>query len=102
MDENFIKNRLTELRMLKGVSARSMSLDIGQSNGYIAAVEAGHNLPSMTVFFYICEYLNISPKEFFDTELAAPAMYQEVMANIKKLNKDQLENLSNFVKSMIK
>ncbi|HBT65598.1 MAG TPA: XRE family transcriptional regulator [Ruminococcaceae bacterium] len=102
MDENFIKKRLTELRMLKGVSARSMSLDIGQSKGYIAAVEAGHNLPSMTVFFYICEYLNISPRDFFDTELADPESYQELIANIKKLNRDQLGYLSNFVKSMIK
>ena len=102
MDENFIKNRIIELRLLKKVSARSMSLDIGQSKGYIAGVEAGHNLPSMAVFLYICEYLNVSPKEFFDTELPSPEIFRELMKNVKKLNKDQIESLSNFVKSMVK
>ena len=58
--EDFIK-RLTELRMNKGVSAREMSLAIGQSEGYINNVENGVNLPSMTVFFYICEYLGVTP-----------------------------------------
>ena len=46
--------RLTKLRMAKGVSARDMSLSIGQSAGYINNIENGVNLPSMSVFFYIC------------------------------------------------
>ena len=56
--EEFIK-RLTELRMNKGVSARDMSLSLGQSPGYINNIENGVNLPSMTVFFYICDYFGI-------------------------------------------
>jgi hypothetical protein len=31
-------------------------------------IENGINLPSMQAFFYICEYLEITPKEFFDTD----------------------------------
>ena len=38
--EDFIK-RLTELRINKGVSARDMSLSIGQSAGYINNIENG-------------------------------------------------------------
>lgn len=102
MDDNFIKNRLVQLRMDKGVSAQAMSLDIGLSKSYIAAVESGKNLPSMTVFYYICEYLNITPRDFFDSGLAAPEIYRDLMNDIQKLNKEQLENLSNFVKSIIK
>ena len=52
-EEQFV-NRLTELRIKKGVSAREMSLSIGQSAGYINNIENGKNLPSMTIFFYIC------------------------------------------------
>ena len=64
--------RLTELRLSKNVSARDMSLSLGQSAGYIANLENCVSYPSMTLFFYICDYLNVSPKEFFDTDLKAP------------------------------
>ncbi len=42
--EDFIQ-RLVNLRMNKGVSAREMSLSIGQSAGYINNMENGINLP---------------------------------------------------------
>jgi len=49
---------LAQLRNKKGVSARDMSLSIGQNAGYINTIESGKAFPSMTVFFYICEYLD--------------------------------------------
>ena len=49
-DNEFIE-RLIQLRMQKGVSARDMSLSIGQNAGYIHNIESGKALPSMTVFF---------------------------------------------------
>ena len=55
-----------ELRTAKGVSAREMSLSLGQAAGYINNIENSNNLPSMAMFFEICEYLEISPQEFFD------------------------------------
>ncbi|MCD8022949.1 MAG: helix-turn-helix domain-containing protein [Lachnospiraceae bacterium] len=63
-EEQFCK-RLTELRQERNVSARDMSLSLGQSESYINRVESHRMLPSMTVFFYICEYFNISPGDFF-------------------------------------
>lgn len=62
-EEDFAK-RLSALRQEKGASARDMSLSLGQNAGYINNIENGHNLPSMTVFFYICEYLGITRKNF--------------------------------------
>ena len=62
--EEFIA-RLTQLRVKHGVSARDMSLSIGQNASYINNIENGKALPSMNVFFYICDYFNISPQEFF-------------------------------------
>lgn len=64
IEEKFAE-RLVELRIAKGVSARDMSLSIGQSAGYINNIENKKNLPSMAAFFYICDYLEISPQEFF-------------------------------------
>ena len=39
--------RLAQLRTKKGVSARDMSLSIGQNAGYINNIECGKALPSM-------------------------------------------------------
>lgn len=58
--------RMIKLRTAKGVSAREMSLSLGQAAGYINNIENGKNLPSMAMFFEICEYLEVSPQEFFD------------------------------------
>ena len=44
--------RLAQLRVLKGVSARDMSLSLGQNAGYINNIESGKALPSMSNFFY--------------------------------------------------
>ena len=56
--------RLSNLREQKGVSARDMSISLGQNLGYINNIENGKSLPSMSMFFYICEYLDISEKDF--------------------------------------
>ena len=58
--DNALRKRLAQLRVQKGVSAREMSLALGQNTGYISNIESGKTLPSMTGFFYICEYLDIS------------------------------------------
>ena len=73
MDTQEFGRRLAELRMVKGVSARDMSLSIGQATGYINNIENGKNFPSMALFFYICEYLGITPKQFFDTDKIRPS-----------------------------
>lgn len=65
MYEVFFRNKLAMLRKQKGVSAREMSLALGQSESYINRIEKGKMLPSMTLFFKICEYFEITPKEYF-------------------------------------
>lgn len=97
----FIK-RLTELRMAKGVSARDMSLSLGQSPGYINNIENGVNLPSMAMFFYICDYLKITPKEFFDTDSLNPTKLNQLAALAKDLSSDKLDLVMNLVKEMKK
>ena len=90
--EDFIR-RMVNLRMAKGVSARDMSLSLGQSPGYINNIENGINYPSMTTFFYICDYFGISPKEFFDTETPNPTKAHALLLAAKGLSDEQLDNL---------
>lgn len=70
MYENIISERILKLRMEKGVSARGMSLALGQSPNYIYNLENRLALPSMTVFFSICDYFQMTPKEFFNVNFS--------------------------------
>ena len=93
MDEKFVSERLGRLRTQKDVSARDMSLSMGQANNYINSIENGKAMPSMQGLFYICEYLKISPKEFFDDEVSHPALVNEIVAQLKTLNEENLNTI---------
>lgn len=94
--------RLAQLREQKGVSARDMSLSIGQNAGYINNIESGKALPSMSSFFYICDYLNITPNAFFDIYCKYPEKLVALIENLKKLNDKQLNNIASIVEDLVK
>lgn len=89
-EENFAE-RISSLRTQKGVSAREMSLAIGQNSSYINRIENKQTFPSMQSFFYICEYLDIAPSAFFDYEIEDPTKLQNTIIEISKLNPRQLD-----------
>lgn len=101
MYEEEFSTRLSQLRTKKGVSARDMSLSIGQNAGYINNIETGKAMPSMAVFFFICEYLNISPQEFFDTDSEQPEEIRNICNNLKQLSQEHLQSISNIVEGLI-
>ena len=102
MDDNFIGDRISQLRIKKGVSARDMSLSLGQGVNYINTIENHKSLPSMTVFMYICEYLEISPKEFFDEENNNPKKIKDILCELKHLNDEQLNIILTLIKNFTK
>lgn len=79
-----------------------MSLSIGQSAGYINNIENGVNLPSMSVFFYICDYLGITPREFFDFDSGNPSKENELLRVCRALNDAQMERLVAFLRELEK
>lgn len=102
MYENFFPDRLAELRMQKGVSARDMSLSLGQANNYINTIENRKSLPSMQSFFYICEFLGITPREFFDEKNNCPEKLREFMTEAGKLDEETLTHLLAVMKQLNK
>lgn len=100
MYEDFVPERLAKLRTQKGVSARDMSLSLGQANNYINNIENKKSLPAMQSFFYICEYLGVTPKEFFDEENEYPEVLQEFIAEGKKLDAKSLEYILGIMKNL--
>ena len=95
-EDNFAE-RLTQLREDKQVSAREMSLALGQNCSYINRIENKKAFPSMQCFFYICEYLQITPQEFFDDKSQSPHTLNKLMDSLKSLSPKQLDLINNIV-----
>jgi transcriptional regulator with XRE-family HTH domain len=102
MYEDYFSDRLSKLRTQKGVSARDMSLSLGQSENYINMIENKKNLPSMVAFFHICEYLEISPSNFFDDKKIYPGLLNELNEELIKLDEDALKHIMGIVKELNK
>lgn len=91
MEVDFVRERITQLRLKKGVSEYKMSYDLGHSRGYINNISSGKTLPSMTEFFAICDYFGITPTEFFNETENDPKLSQEVIDMIAQLNEEDLK-----------
>ena len=66
MDTQFVRDRITQLRLKKGVSEYQMSYDLGHSRSYVYNISSGKSLPPMAEFLQICNYFDITPSQFFD------------------------------------
>lgn len=101
MYEDFFCKRLTDLRLQKGVSARDMSLSLGQSESYINRIENKQMLPSMTVFFYICDYFKIKPQDFFTENPTNSLEFIEILKNLEKLDEKKREHVAQIIKDLL-
>ncbi|MEE1024523.1 MAG: helix-turn-helix transcriptional regulator [Acutalibacteraceae bacterium] len=90
MDTKFIRDRITQLRIQKGVSEYKMSYDLGHSRSYIYNISSGKSLPPLAEFLEICDYFGITPSQFFDDTSENPYLVQSAIEEIKKLNDDDL------------
>ena len=76
MDAEFVRERITQLRVRKDVSEYKMSYDLGHSRGYINNISSGKTLPSMTEFFAICDYFRYHPGGVFPCSKRQPEVVQ--------------------------
>ena len=90
MDAKFIRDRITQLRMQKSVSEYEMSYDLGHSRSYIYNISSGKSLPPMAEFLEICDYLGVTPSDFFNDSNENPILVQSAIEEIKKLDDDDL------------
>ncbi len=93
----FIRERITRLRMARNVSEYQMSLELGQNKNYIQGISSGKALPSMRQFLNICDYFDITPMQFFDSESAQPELVRKIAEDIKCLSDDDLLLLLNVI-----
>ena len=100
MYEEFTQERIAQLRTSKGVSARDMSLSLGQNAAYINRIENGKSLPSLQALFWICDYFKITPKQFFDEGDKYPAYLESLIGDMKKLDAASLALVAELVKKL--
>lgn len=102
MTAEFVRERITQLRLQKGVSEYKMSYDLGHSRGYINNISSGKSMPSMIEFFAICEYFEITPVEFFNQNVSNPKLMKQTMLDLEKLSEDDLELIHLNIKRLLK
>ena len=102
MFEEFVKDRMTQLRLRKGVSEYQMSYDLGHSRGYVYNISSGKALPPLKEFFAICEYFEITPQQFFDDSTQSPELIQKAVEGMKKLDESDMLMLLGIIYRMLK
>ena len=89
----FVRSRINQLRLDKNISEYRLGLEIGKSQGYIQAISAGRNMPSMDSLHDICVYFQLSPSEFFDPSIKNPSLYHSIINIIKEMPDSDLKIL---------
>ena len=102
MDTKFIRDRITQLRLQKGVSEYQMSYDLGHSHSYIYNISSGKSLSPMAEFLQICDYFGISPSQFFDDSSENPALLQTATEELRKLNDADLMLMTRIIRRLNK
>ncbi len=102
IDDNFIRDRITKLRMKRNISEYKMSLDMGHSASYIHSIASGKAMPSMGEFLYMCDYLGVTPSEFFDDGVSAPLSLKALIDAADGLPEEDIEILTSVADRLAK
>ena len=79
-----------KLRLKKNVSEYQMSLDLGKNKSYIQSLTSGRSLPTMQSFLDICDYLEVTPQQFFDSELHNLPLIDKATDLMKQLDDEDM------------
>lgn len=102
MYEEFVRNRITQLRLKKGVSEYQMSYDLGHSRGYVYNISSGKALPPLKEFFVICDYFGLTPQQFFDESISHPELIQKAISGMEQLDKTDMLMLLGFINRLLR
>ena len=101
MTAKFVRDRITQLRLQKDVSEYKMSYDLGHSRGYINNISSGRALPSMEEFFAICEYFEITPIDFFNTDISNPKLTIDTLVGLEKLSDKDMYLVQHIINRLL-
>ena len=77
-----------------------MSTDLGHSKSYIQSISSGRALPSLSEFIFMCEYLGITPKDFFDEGDTDPILVRQLYNTVREMPDKDLLALINIAERL--
>lgn len=92
----FVRTRITELRIARGVSEHRMSLDLDKCGSYIRSITSGRALPSLGELFNICVYFGITPADFFGPLENADTTFCKLCKRLQAWSDEDLEKINAF------
>lgn len=98
--EDFIRTRITELRLQKGVSEHRMSLDLDKSGSYIRGITNGLSLPSVRELLRIMVYFNVTPTDFFQPLQPKDSKLDRLFGRLRNLDDTELDKVNIFLNLM--
>ena len=103
MNEKFFADRLRSLRNERNISAREMSLALGQNETYINKLENNQRSISMQMFFNLCDFLKITPSDFFNDNIQNTTIDCETLAKkFKRLSPEQALHVNFLLEELAK
>ena len=93
----FVRTRITELRIQRDVSEHKMSLDLDKSGSYIRGITSGAAMPSVKELFNIISYFNMTPVGFFAPLGAEDTPYNAICERLRSLDNADLDKVSTFL-----
>ena len=98
MEIDFIRNRITELRLDKGVSELAMSKALGHSRTYITQITSGRINPSLQELLFIIDYLGVSPRTFFtEANTNHSLQLQKLVDRLEKYSDEDISAILSFI-----
>ena len=94
--------KIKSLRLRKGLTQDNLAEMVSCNTSHISNIETGKSMPSLAGIFYICDFLDITPAEFFDDGSEDPARLKDLIGYLKQLDCEQLKNVTAIVKSLAK
>ncbi|MBE7058005.1 MAG: helix-turn-helix transcriptional regulator [Ruminococcaceae bacterium] len=90
-----VGKRITFLREKKGITVNKLANLSGVSQSYLRDIELGKKQPTVEYLEYICYGLDISLKDFFDTDNSS-----ELNGTLSKLTDKQRKKLQEFLETL--
>lgn len=91
-----VGERIRFFREKKNITVNKLANLSGVSQSYLRDIELGNKQPTVEYLEYICYGLDISLKDFFDTDKVEDDIYNAM----SKLNKKQKDLLIKFLESL--
>lgn len=104
MDIDFVRQRITELRIKRDISEYQLSYDVGHSKNYVHNIVTGYSQSSVKELLYLIEALGVRPRDFFDEEadFQNPYLAKQIIDGIKHMDDDDLNAILSIISRLNK